>query len=45
MRIRINEETSVFTDVVPNTCRWKELLAIRFLATFHGADEAGERQS
>ena len=35
----------MFTDIVPNIFRWKELLGIRFLTAFHGADEAGERQN
>ena len=45
MRICINEETPMFTDIAPNTSRRKEPLGIRFVMAFHGADETGERQS
>ena len=45
MRICINEETRMSTGIVPSISRWKQLLGIRFLTAFHGADKTGERQS
>ena len=35
----------MFADTVPNISQRKELLEIRFLTAFHGADEMDERQS